>query len=162
MVRKAALLSAALVTVGFGLPACAPISSSHGFQALDVKPAEVKVGEDTKSTVLERLGSPSTRSTFDPNVWFYISQSVEQVAFYRPRVTTREVVAVSFGEDEKVKEVKTFGLSDGKVIAYNGRETPTRGRELSIVEQLLGTVGRTLPGMSNREEDQTPGGRRRD
>jgi outer membrane protein assembly factor BamE (lipoprotein component of BamABCDE complex) len=157
MVRKAVLISAALLS----LAACAPINSSHGFQALDVRPTDLKVGEDTKSTVLERIGSPSTQSTFDPNVWFYISQSVEQVAFYKPRVTTREVVAVSFGPDEKVTDIRKFDLKDGKVFAYNGRETPTRGRELSVIEQLLGTVGRTLPGL-NREEDQTPGGRRRE
>src|SRR3712207_2187741 len=98
MVRKAALIAAALVAAPLALGACAPVSSSHGFQALDVKPTDLKVGEDTKSTTLERLGSPSARSTFDPNVWFYVSQSVNQVAFYKPRVTQREVVAVSFDE----------------------------------------------------------------
>src|SRR5918993_1444425 len=98
MVRKAALFAAALLAAPLALGACAPISSTHGFQALDVKPTDLKVGEDTKSTALERLGSPSARSTFDPNVWFYVSQSVEQVAFYRPRVTTRDIVAVGFGE----------------------------------------------------------------
>ena len=28
------------------------------------------------------------------------------------------------------------------MIAFNGRETPTRGRELTVLEQLLGNVGR--------------------
>ena len=27
------------------------------------------------------------------------------------------------------------------MIAYNGRETPTRGREMTILEQLLGNIG---------------------
>ena len=49
-------------------------------------------------------------------------------------------------------------LKDGKVIAYNGRETPTRGRELTILEQLLGNVGRggMLP---NRDDEGAPGQR---
>lgn len=160
MIRPAALAAAALMGA---LTACAPIVSSHGFTAINATPAEVKVAEDTKSTVLERLGSPSAVSTFDPNTWFYMSQSVQRLAFHRPRVTKRDVVAVSFDEAEKVKSVNTYTLSDGKVIAWNGRETPTRGRQLTILEQLLGTVGRTAGALGgNAEDEESPGGRRRE
>ncbi len=153
--------SAALIAaLALGATACAPIASNHGFVALDVKPAEVKVGEDTKSTVLERLGSPSAKATFDDNTWFYMTQSVQRVAFYKPRVTKRDVVAVAFDEAEKVKAVNSYSLEDGKVIALNGRETPTRGRELTILEQLLGTVGRAAGTLGGDEEDRQPGGRR--
>jgi outer membrane protein assembly factor BamE (lipoprotein component of BamABCDE complex) len=160
-VRIPTLLAAAVLS-GSALVACAPVASNHGFVALDVKPAEVKVAEDTKSTVLERLGSPSVKSTFDGNTWFYMSQSVERVAFYRPRVTKREVVAVSFDADEKVASVNSYTLADGKVIALNGRETPTRGRELTILEQLLGNVGRVANTFGGDEQDRQPGGRRRE
>jgi len=153
----------AVIALPLALGACAPVSSTHGFTAISDKPAEVKAGEDTKSTVMERLGSPSAVSTFDPNTWFYVSQSVQRVAFYKPRVTQREVVAVAFGEDEKVKAVNSYTLEDGKVIAFNGRATPTRGRELTILEQLLGTVGRAANALGGRPEDEEgPGGRRRE
>jgi outer membrane protein assembly factor BamE (lipoprotein component of BamABCDE complex) len=160
--RRIPPLLTAVVLGASALAACAPVASNHGFVALDVKPAEVKVGQDTKSTVLERLGSPSARSTFDQNTWFYMSQSVERVAFYRPRVTKREVVAVSFDPAEKVASVNSYTLADGKVIALNGRQTPTRGRELTILEQLLGNVGRVANTLGGNEEDRQPGGRRRE
>lgn len=153
---------AAALLLGGTVSACAPVASNHGFVALDVKPAEVKVGEDTKSTVLERLGSPSAKATFDENTWFYMSQGVQRVAFFRPQVTKRDVVAVSFDEAEKVKTVNSYTLADGKVIALNGRVTPTRGRELTIIEQLLGNVGRVANTLGGDEEDRQPGGRRRD
>jgi len=57
-----------------------------------------------------------------------------------------------------VLAVNAYTLRDGKVFAYNTRETPTRGRELSILEQLLGNVGRG--GMLPRDDEEgVPGSR---
>jgi outer membrane protein assembly factor BamE (lipoprotein component of BamABCDE complex) len=126
-----------------GLSACTPITSYSGFQAIESDPKDVKVGTDTKSTVRSRLGSPSATGTFDQNTWFYMNQLKTRVAFKRPEVVARNITAIKFNKDsELVESVNNFTLKDGKVIAFNGRETPTRGRELTILEQLLGTVGR--------------------
>ena len=104
-------------------------------------------------------GSPSATSTFDPNLWYYVTQVTERIAFYNPRVASREVVALNFDKDnERVLAVNSYTLKDGKVIAFNGRETPTRGRELTILEQLLGNVSRG--GVLPQQEvgpGQTPG-----
>ena len=133
------ILAAALAA---SVAACAPVTSYNGFQARDEKPADVKVGVDTRSTVLARLGSPTTRSTFGDPVFYYMGQTSEKEAYFRPRVTAREVTAISFDKDEKVTAVKSYKLKDGYRIAYGGRETPTRGRQLNWVEQILGTIGR--------------------
>lgn len=159
MASKSLIALAALCLVGMGAGACAPTVAYNGFQAREDKPQDVKVGEDTKSTVLARLGSPSTVATFEPNIWYYVSQMTEKVAYKNPKVQTREVVMIKFGADEKVAEVKAYGLKNGFEIAYNKAETPTRGRELSVIEQLLGNIGRG--GMMPQENDpgQRPGGR---
>ena len=138
--------------------ACAPITSYSGFQAIESDPKDVKVGTDTKSTVRGRLGSPSATSTFDPNVWFYMNQIKQRVAFRKPQVVARNVTAITFNKDsEQVESVNNYTLKDGKVIAFNGRETPTRGRELTILEQLLGNVGRGS--MLPRDDEGVPGTR---
>jgi outer membrane protein assembly factor BamE (lipoprotein component of BamABCDE complex) len=148
-----AVLGAAALVQG-----CTPISAYQGFQVVDTKPTDLKVGQDTKSTVLAQLGSPSSVSTFDPNVWFYISQVTEHEAFYQAKTTRRDVVAVSFDkEDDKVAKVDTLSLKDGRVIAYNGRETPTRGRSLSVLEQIIGTLGQG--GLLQNPSDVAPGTR---
>jgi outer membrane protein assembly factor BamE (lipoprotein component of BamABCDE complex) len=123
-----------------GLAACTPVNSYQGFQAVDHSPSEVKVGEDTRNTVQSKLGSPTAVSTFDKNTWFYISQTSARTGFYHPRVTKRDVTAIVFAKDDKVADIRTYTLKDGRVIAYNNRETPTRGREMTVLEQLLGSI----------------------
>ncbi len=154
---RAALIALAGLGLGATLSACAPLRQVNGYQAIENKPQDIKVGVDTRSTVLDALGSPSAVSTFDPNVWFYISQNMNQIGYHMAYVTKRSVVAITFNkESEQVTAVNDYSLKDGKIIAYEGRETPTRGREMSIVEQLLGNVGRggVLP-----QQDPTPGSR---
>lgn len=157
MFRRVAF--AAIAAALLSSTACAPIVSYSGFQAIESDPKDVKVGADTKSTVRGKLGSPSATSTFDPNVWFYMNQIKQRVAFQRPSVIARNVTAISFNkESETVESVNNYTLKDGKVVAFNSRETPTRGRELTILEQLLGNVGRgsMLP---QNDEDTLPGNR---
>ena len=153
-------LFAVALAAGVALAACAPVRQVSGYQAIDHVPKDMKVGVDTKSTVLDQLGSPSAQSTFDANTWYYISQLSAEVGYHKPHVTRRVIVAISFDkESEKVTKVDTYSLKDGKVLAYNDRETPTRGRELSWVEQLLGNVGRgaMLP-QQETAPGQRPGG----
>ena len=141
--------------------ACAPTIGSNGFQAIDAKPQDVVAGTDTKETVLAKLGSPSTTWTFEPDqVWYYISQTTEKYTYNLPKVSTRTVTEITFvPQGDQVASVRTLGLTDGEQIAMNRNETPTRGRELTVLEQLLGNVGR---GQLPRTEDDTPGQRRPD
>jgi outer membrane protein assembly factor BamE (lipoprotein component of BamABCDE complex) len=150
-----AACAAGLLTAG----ACAPITSYSGYQTVDADPAkDVHVGADTKSTVRGKLGSPSATSTFDSNVWFYMNQVKERVAFERPKVVARHVTAITFDQSsEQVTKVDNLTLKDGRVIAYNGHETPTRGRELTVLEQVLGTLGRG--GMLPNDDEGVPGTR---
>ena len=155
VVRLAVLAALAPLAV-----ACAPVVGNHGFQIVDKDPKEIAVGTDTKSTVLAQLGSPSAVSTFEDNIWYYISQTTERYTYNRPQVSQRSVTAITFNEgDDKVSEVRNLGLDDGQQIAMERRETPTRGRELTILEQLLGNVGR---GQLPRTDEDVPGQRRPD
>lgn len=157
MIRRVAAPLCVLFASAAIVTGCAPTSIYQGFQAVDAKPTDVKVAEDTKATVLSRLGSPTSVSTFDPNVWFYISQVTEYQSFYKPHTIRRDVVAITFNKgDEKVAKIDNLTLKDGRTIAYNNRETPTRGRQLSVLEQLIGTLGQ---GNLNANQEISPGDR---
>ena len=136
--------------------ACAPTTAINGFQAVDVKPKDIKAGVDSRSSVLSKLGSPSTSAMFDKDHWYYITQQTEKYAYYKPKVQKRDITEIIFDKGDKVVEVRELALKDGYQVAYDSRETPTRGREVNWVEQLLGTIGR---GGGLLPQDQDPGQR---
>jgi len=158
MNRSKSLVAA--LALSAGLVACAPVVGVNGFQAIDVKPADIVAGTDTKETVLAQLGSPSATSVFEEDsVWYYISQTTRKYTFNRAFVAQRRVTEITFDATGNVAGVRTLGLEDGQEIAMNPNETPTRGRALTIIEQLLGNVGR---GQLPRTDEDVPGQRRPD
>ena len=149
------VLAAALMT------ACiSPIEDYHGYTPDEILPANIKPDEDTRASVLAQLGSASTESVFDENTWFYISTHREQIAFLTPQTTRRRITAIRFGDDDKVDEVLTYDETDGQVLNYASRETPTRGRELGLLEQLFGTVGAVALPQTDEATPNNPTGRR--
>ncbi len=127
-----------LAFLGIGLLiACTPTIDKRGYLGDPEIEASIKPGTDTKTTVQERLGYASTTASFGNETWYYISSNEKQVAFFTPTVLNREILAVSFDKDGKVAGLRHFGLKDGHVIAFETRETPARGRELTFLMQLL-------------------------
>jgi outer membrane protein assembly factor BamE (lipoprotein component of BamABCDE complex) len=131
---KFAIIPLAAVTL---LIACAPVISQRGYLPDLENESAIKVGADTKTSVQSRLGYASTTATFGNDSWYYISATEKQVAFFTPTVLKRQIVAVYFDKDNKVTTVRHFSLQDGHVIAFETRETPARGRELTFLQQLL-------------------------
>ncbi len=125
-----------------GLSACNPTLRNHGYIPTEDKPQAVDPSTDTKASVLARLGNPYVKSTFDENTWYYMTSVRQRLAYLRPLIESRSITAISFNEDGQVQKVAEYGLENGQYVNFSDRETPTRGRELSVLEQIFGTIGR--------------------
>ena len=124
------------------ITSCSPIVENRGYVFDEKRLDQIEINKTISNDVMDILGSPSTTSAIDASTWYYIFSKAETIAFYRPEVTDRRVLAVSFGDDNKVNNLKYYGLEDGKIISYVDRTTPTRGRELTILQQLFVNLGR--------------------
>ncbi len=122
--------------------ACAPNIATRGNLPDPDKLAEIIPGEASRDDVADLLGSPSSAATFGDETWYYIATRVETVAFNEPEVIDQQVVAIKFGEDGLVTAIDTYGLDDARAVEIVERVTPTSGREITILQQLLGNVGR--------------------
>ena len=140
MKRVAGLVLAAII--GGGLSGCAAEVKNHGYAPDDALLAEITAGTDTRGSVRRKIGRPSTTGVFTESGWYYVATTVEHYMYYQPKVTDRRVVAVQFDADDVVAAVNVYGLEDGRIIDLQTRTTPTYGRELTIVQQLLGNLGK--------------------
>jgi len=124
------------------LSACSPTIDMRGNLPSPEALAQIKPGTTTQDEVMTLLGTPSSTMTYGGEVWHYISAKTEYVAFTKPEEKERTVVTIAFDTDGKVKEVTKLGLKDGKQVDTVSRETPSAGKEMTIIEQLVGNIGR--------------------
>ena len=137
-IRQFALAGTVLLAVG----ACAPRVIVHGNVPESDRIAEIVPGTHGRRDVELMLGSPSSVSLFGGETWHYIGGRQETLAFLEPEVVKRSVVKIRFDEAGTVESVDVFGKERGREIEVVERETPTRGNEITILEQFIGNIGR--------------------
>jgi len=133
------------LVAGLALIACTPQVSNHGYRLDEAAFAQVEPGRTTREQVLQLLGSPSSLTTFDGSVWYYVSQRTERMSFYQEEVVSQDVVSIAFDDLGTVTQVDRHGLDRANEVSLVDRETPTSGSELNVFEQFIGNIGRFNP-----------------
>jgi outer membrane protein assembly factor BamE (lipoprotein component of BamABCDE complex) len=125
---------------------CSPMVDHRGYLPREGDMQNLQNGM-SKVEVEALLGSPSTTATINlsGDSYYYISSVVEERAFFKPTEVERQVVAIRFNENDRVESFGHYGLEDGQVVNFSDRTTPTRGRELSILQQLVSNAGNVSP-----------------
>jgi outer membrane protein assembly factor BamE (lipoprotein component of BamABCDE complex) len=124
------------------LAACDNIADLRGFAPTPGTVDKLEVGTQSREDVQRLVGSPSSVATFNPNVWYYISEKQEYWGPSRPWISEQSVIQITFNESGRVQNIKYFDLKDAQNITMVARITPTSGKELTVLEQILGNVGK--------------------
>ena len=137
--RRAVLLA---VGTALLLAACEPRVSNHGYVPEPEQLARIELGVHNRLEIAEILGTPSTAALFGPDTWLYITERREEHAFFAPEIVDQSVVAIAFDDDGVAQEMASFSIEDGIVVDPVSRVTPTYGKQLGLLEQLFGNIGR--------------------
>jgi outer membrane protein assembly factor BamE (lipoprotein component of BamABCDE complex) len=132
-------IAATLLAIAAG---CSPRTANRGNFPAASQLEKLEVGKHSKDYVRGVLGTPSTVGTFDKNVWYYIGRRTERWAFFEESVLEQQIVAIYFDPANKIEHIQTYDEADSRDIAIVEDKTPTAGRELGVVEQIIGNLGR--------------------
>jgi outer membrane protein assembly factor BamE (lipoprotein component of BamABCDE complex) len=116
--------------------------------------AQIEPGRVTRSDVVALIGTPATASLFGDDHWYYISSHFKTVAFFAPEELDRQVIVIDFDKSGTVTAIRRLDLEQGKDVAMVPRTTPAPGKELSLLEQLIGNVGKF--GAPDKDKAQGP------
>ena len=128
--------------VAAGIAACSPVYRNHGYVPAPDQLALVEVGVDTRETVGQKIGRPSTSGLLNDEGWFYVQSRYKLVGPREPKEIDRQVLVINFTPAGVVENIGKYGLADGKVVEISRRVTKSNIKGVSFIGQLLGSFGR--------------------
>lgn len=141
-IRKLVLLSFISVTIA----ACSSdvFLVHNGNMPSAEKISQISAGQ-SKAQVAQVLGSPSSVTSFDGNTWIYMSSTLKKVAFFKPQEVNREILAISFNDNNQVVKIAELDETDGRNIKVDTEVTPTPGQKIGFFRKYFGGVGAYMP-----------------
>jgi outer membrane protein assembly factor BamE (lipoprotein component of BamABCDE complex) len=140
--RERACVALLLAGAALAAAGCAPRLDVRGNLPDPDDVLAVQPGITTRDQVAQLLGSPSAVATFDDKTWYYMSKRTETTAFFDPDVLDQEVLIVKFDDTGVVSDMQLYGDENAREIQPVERTTPNLGQELTVLQQIVGNLGK--------------------
>ena len=96
------------------------VDDHHGVFYLDKKEKKIKVKESNTNDILSILGEPSTKSTFDNDVWIYIERKITNSHFFgRRKLIINNVMVLEIDEKGILAKKDFYDIEDMKEIDFD-------------------------------------------
>lgn len=135
-------ISAVFVAGVISLNGCSPIVAQRGSMPDVDAIATITPHKSTKNDVERVLGSPSSINMYRDETWLYVGETTETVAFFESKVSERSVLLITFDKDGLVTSMESHGLDEARDIRPVDRVTPTVGKNMTAIDQLIGNLNR--------------------
>lgn len=123
------------------LGACAKTVNTHGNLVRDDQLARLTVGSSTKMDVLQTLGSPTTKSLFNEETWYYITSTSLSRPLNENDIQGHTTYVFAFDDKGVLSQVTTRTDADGRAIRPSTAQTHTQGQALGVIDQILQNLG---------------------
>lgn len=128
------------------LTACSATYQNHGYIPPEEDLQQLVVGVDTRATVDDVIGPPTTAGVLDSGDYYYVRTRKREYGMFRPEIVERQVLAISFDDGDTIANIERFGLEDGKVVPLTRRVTDSSVVDDGFFRQILRNVGNIDPG----------------
>ncbi len=131
----------ALVLVMATLAACGGQYRNHGYMPSAEDVDALIVGVDTRDSIIEVMGVPTTGGVLTEEAMYYVRSRVHHKGYVKPNEIQRDVLVLSFDKNQILRNVERFGIEKGKLIRLEHRVTEAPGGDRSILQQIIGSIG---------------------
>ena len=96
------------------------VDDHHGVFYLEKKEKKIEVQVSNTNDILSILGEPSTKSTFDNDVWIYIERKITNSHFFgRRELVVNNVMVLEINDKGILAKKDFFDINDMKDIKFD-------------------------------------------
>tara|TARA_B100000029_G_scaffold35784_1_gene33633 strand:- start:60 stop:542 length:483 start_codon:yes stop_codon:yes gene_type:complete len=119
------------------------VVDSHGIHYLDKKNKQLVVKSSNKNDIIKLLGSPSTKSKFDNDVWIYIERKKTRSSLFklgRRYIDVNNVLVLEIDSKGLLAKKKLLNINNMNELKFIEDETEISYSKRSFVYDFLSSM----------------------
>ena len=115
----------------------------HGVHFLDKKQEKLFISKSNKNDILSELGPPSTKSTFDNDIWIYIERKTSKksmITLGKKELYKNNVLVLEIDNKGLLVKKDFFDINDMNKVQFTKEQTSVQYTKNSFVYDFLSSV----------------------
>ena len=133
------------ITIIFLISNCTlnDVVKHHGVHFLDKKQKKLVINGTNKNDIISILGPPSTKSTFDNDVWIYIERKTQKASVIKlgkKKLTVNNVLILEINNRGLLESKQFLNIDDMKKIKFAEQTTVISYNKSTFVYDFLSSM----------------------
>jgi outer membrane protein assembly factor BamE (lipoprotein component of BamABCDE complex) len=123
------------------------VVNHHGVHFLDKKQVKLILNKSNKNDIVELLGPPSTKSSFDNDVWIYMERKISTgplIKLSKKKIVTNNVLILEIDTMGLLVSKDFLDINDMNKLKFSKNETKKNYTKDSYVYNFLSTLRRKI------------------
>ena len=119
------------------------VENHHGVHFLNKKQEKLTVNQSNKNDILKLLGSPSTKSTFDNDLWIYIERKTDNASvtkFSGERIIVNNVLLLEINNMGLLEKKEFLDLTNMQELKFAKQTTESQYKKNTFVYDFLSSL----------------------
>ena len=130
------------------------IVKHHGVHNLQEKQTKLKINYTNKNDILKLIGPPSTKSTFDNDVFIYIERKTSSskiTKLGKKKLIESNVLILEIGSNGILLSKKFYDKEDMNSIKFDDNETEIKYSKQSFINSFLSSLRQKIDDPLNKK-----------
>ena len=117
------------------------VDDHHGVYFIEKKMKKIQVKTTNRNDLIKIFGEPSTKSTFDNDVWIYIERKITNTHLLgRRELIVNNVLVLEIDQRGLLAKIDFYNIDDMKKIKFDKDKTIISYRKRSFVYDFLSSM----------------------
>ena len=119
------------------------VQNHHGVRFLNKKQEKLTINQSNKNDILKLLGSPSTKSTFDNDVWIYIERKTDNsslVKFGNERIIVNNILLLEINNKGLLEKKEFLDIANMKDLRFAKQTTDNQYKKNTFLYDFLSSM----------------------
>jgi len=119
------------------------VEKHHGVNFLNKKQELLTVNQSNKNDILKLLGSPSTKSTFDNDLWIYIERKTNNISlskFGNEKIIVNNVLLLEINNMGLLEKKEFLDLTNMQELKFAEKTTENQYNKKSFIYDFLSSL----------------------